>query len=119
LFIAKSLILFRTTSIPLASEAFNSRTPTLYPASPRRERARAWIEVVLPQPGGPVIIRLGRLPSTAMEARRDWRGWRGLERLDWFGLGANGILALRLERGGVIVVGIGGGYVFGLGYCIC
>lgn len=70
LFCAKLLILFLTTSMPLESEAFSSRTPT-FVLDPRRARARAFTEVVLPVPGGPETIRLGRLPSSAMAWRRE------------------------------------------------
>ena len=66
LFIANILILFLTTSMPLASLAFSSRTPALYPFSPRSCLARACTEEVLPVPGGPQRIKLGMLPSTAM-----------------------------------------------------
>ena len=45
LFMAKDLMVFRTTSMPRASEALSSRTPSLY-ALPNNWRARAWTEVV-------------------------------------------------------------------------
>lgn len=51
-FCANILILFRTTSIPLSSDAFNSNTASLY-AGPRRARARQRMEVVFPIPGVP------------------------------------------------------------------
>lgn len=58
LFMAKFLILFRTTSIPRASDALSSSTPSPYD-DPSRCRARAWTQVVFPHPGGPLKIKFG------------------------------------------------------------
>merc|ERR1711935_531085 len=68
-FCANILILLRTTSIPRSSDAFSSRTASLY-EGPRSVCARQRTEVVFPIPGGPVKMRLGTLPVEAMAARR-------------------------------------------------
>ena len=64
-FCANILILFLTTSMPRSSEAFSSRTASLY-AGPRRVCAKHKMLVVLPIPGGPVKMRLGMFPVLAM-----------------------------------------------------
>ena len=68
-FCANILILLRTTSMPRSSEALSSSTASLK-AGPSSARARQVTEVVLPEPGGPAMMRLGMLPSSAMMRRR-------------------------------------------------
>ena len=68
-FCANILILLRTTSMPRSSDAFSSRTASLY-EGPRSACARQRTEVVFPMPGGPVKMRLGILPVEAIAARR-------------------------------------------------
>ena len=60
---ANYLIFSLTTSIPLSSEAFSSRTAFLA-VSPSMVLANAITDVVLPVPGGPTMIQLGRLPCS-------------------------------------------------------
>uniref|UniRef100_A0A0K2TTQ2 Uncharacterized protein n=1 Tax=Lepeophtheirus salmonis TaxID=72036 RepID=A0A0K2TTQ2_LEPSM len=67
---ANILILFRTTSIPLSFEAFNSNTASLKEL-PSKARAKHRIVVVLPTPGGPDMIILGAFPSWANVVRRE------------------------------------------------
>ena len=58
--LAKSLILPRTTSIPLSSEALSSMKLPLH-SSPNISLARAREQVVFPVPAGPVNMRWGML----------------------------------------------------------
>jgi hypothetical protein len=68
-FCANILILLRTTSMPRSSDALSSSTASLN-AGPSSWRARHVTDVVLPVPGGPAMMRLGMLPSSAMTRRR-------------------------------------------------
>ena len=58
----KFLMSFLTVSIPLASDAFNSKKFCLQ-YSPRIAFTRAIAVVVFPTPAGPVNIKLGMLSS--------------------------------------------------------
>jgi hypothetical protein len=58
---ANSLISFRTTLIPRASDAFNSNVIELYFDAPYIRFAAATIVLVLPVPGGPYKSKCGRL----------------------------------------------------------
>ena len=58
----KFLMSFLTVSIPLASDAFNSRK-FCFQYSPRIDFTSAIAVVVFPTPAGPVNIKLGMLPS--------------------------------------------------------
>ena len=62
---ANCLIFSLTTSIPLSSEAFSSKT-AFFAVSPSMVLARAMTEVVLPVPGGPTMMQLGRFPCSEM-----------------------------------------------------
>lgn len=55
--------------MPRESDAFSSSTAPLK-WGPRSSRAKHKIEVVLPVPGGPAKIMLGRLPSCAITFKR-------------------------------------------------
>ena len=57
--LANYLILSLTTSIPLSSDAFSSRT-AFFAVSPSIVLERAMTEVVFPVPGGPTMIQFGR-----------------------------------------------------------
>ena len=58
--LAKSLILPRTTSIPLSSDALSSMKLPLH-SSPKSSLASASEQVVFPVPAGPVNMRCGML----------------------------------------------------------
>ena len=68
-FCANILILVLTTSMPLESDALSSSTASLY-VPPRSWRARQRTDDVLPDPGGPARIMLGRLPEDAIARSR-------------------------------------------------
>ncbi|RNA38976.1 hypothetical protein BpHYR1_041653 [Brachionus plicatilis] len=58
-------ILFLTTSMPRSFDAFISKTASLKHCTPKSCLAKQSIDVVFPVPGGPQIIKFGRLPSSA------------------------------------------------------
>ena len=68
--LAKSLILPRTTSIPLSSEALSSMKLPLH-SSPKSSLARAREHVVLPVPAGPVNMRWGMLRERTYDSSLD------------------------------------------------
>ena len=59
----KFLMFVLTVSIPLASEAFNSKKFCLQ-YSPKIDLTSARADVVFPTPAGPVNIKFGMLPSS-------------------------------------------------------
>jgi len=63
---ANTLILSRTTSIPRSSDALSSIQHSLILSSPSICLAIHKMLVVLPVPGGPVMMRFGKFPLSAI-----------------------------------------------------